>query len=105
MNHRASSNWRLFYIILVSVPVIVVVILVFNSHGFFALSKLKSDVDHLSVSIDSLQRELDSLESEIDRLKSDSLYLEKMVREILGWGYSDEYIIRFVHPDSTEISF
>jgi hypothetical protein len=36
---------------------------------------------------------------------SDSLYLEKMVREILGWGYSDEYIIRFVHPDSTETSF
>lgn len=80
-------------------------ILVFNSHGFIALSRLKSDVDQLSVSIDSLHRELDSLEFEIERLMSDSLYLEKMVREILGWGYSDEYIIRFVHPDSTETSF
>lgn len=105
MNRRDSGNWRLFYVILVSVLVIVVAILVFNRHGFIALAGLKGDVDRISRSIDSLQAEIDSLESEIEQLMSDSLYLEKMVREILGWGREGESIVRFSIPDSTEVPF
>lgn len=105
MNRRDSNNWRLFYVILVSVLVIIVAILVFNKHGFIALARLKGDVDRISRSIDSLQAEIDSLESEIEQLMSDSLYLEKMVREILGWGREGEHIVRFFNTDSTGVQF
>ena len=105
LNRRDSNNWRLFYVILVSVLVIIVAILVFNKHGFIALAGLKGDVDRISRSIDSLQEEIDSLESEIEQLMSDSLYLEKMVREILGWGREGEHIVRFSNTDSMEVQF
>lgn len=105
MKQRNIGNWRLFYVILVSVLVIVVAILVFNRHGFIALAGLKEDVDTISLSIDSLQTEINSLEMEIEHLKNDSLYLEKMVREILGWGFEDEHIVRFLNSDSTEGKF
>jgi len=95
-----GNNRRLFYVILVSVLVTVVAILAFNRHGLLALADLKTEVDSISRSIDSLTLEIDSLESEIRKLSSDSLYLERMVREILGWGRSGEYIIRFSSPSS-----
>lgn len=102
---QTAKNRRLFYIILVSVFVLVVAILVFNRHGFITLASLRSDLETVSLSIDSLQKQIDSLESEIDRLSSDSVYLERMVREILGWGREGEYIVRFISPDSTEVPF
>lgn len=90
---------------LVSVFVLVVVILIFNRHGFMALAGLKGEVDRMEGSIDSLRTEIDSLEAEIYRLRNDSLYLEKMVREVLGWGRAGEYIVRFVRPDSSGVRF
>jgi len=95
----------MFYVILVSVFVIVAAIILFNRHGFFALAGLKGDVDRISLSIDSLRADIDSLESEIQQLRNDSLYLERMVREILGWGREGEYIVRFAEPDSTRVPF
>ncbi len=105
LKRRGSGNRRLFYVILVSVFVIVAAILVFNRHGFIALAGLMGDVDRISLSIDSLQADIDSLESEIQRLRSDSLYLERMVREILGWGREGEHIVRFTELDSMGVSF
>lgn len=84
---------------------IVAAILVFNRHGFIALARLKGDVENISLSIDSLQKQIDSLESENERLREDSVYLEKVVREILGWGREDEYIVRFSEADSAEVPF
>ncbi len=84
---------------------IVAAILVFNRHGFIALAGLKRDVDRIALLIDSLNTELDSLELEIQKLRSDSVYLEKIVREILGWGREGEYIVKFASPDSTGIPF
>ena len=105
LRQRVNGNRRLFYVILVSVFVIVATILVFNRHGFIALAGLKGDVDRISLSVDSLQAEIDSLEMEIELLQNDSIYLERMVREILGWGREGEHIVRFTEPDSTEVSF
>lgn len=93
------------YVTLVAVFVIVVGILVFNRHGFIALAGLRGDVDAMSRRIDSLRIEIDSLEAEIERLRSDSLYLERMVREILGWGRPGESIIRFLMPSSEGMPF
>ena len=105
MRPQGNGNRRLFYVILVSVFVLVATILVFNRHGFIALAGLKGDVDRISLSIDSLQAEIDSLELEIELLQNDSIYLERMVREILGWAREGEHIVRFSEPDSTEAPF
>ncbi|NOQ21301.1 MAG: hypothetical protein GQ565_01450 [Candidatus Aegiribacteria sp.] len=105
MRRPGSGNRRLFYVILVSVFVIIAAILVFNRHGFIALAGLKGDVDRISLSIDSLRADIDSLELEIELLQSDSLYLERMVREILGWGREGEHIVKFIELDSLDVSF
>lgn len=105
MRIRDSGSRRTFYVILVSVFVLVVVILIFNRHGFMALAGLKGEVDRMDGRIDTLRSEIDSLEAEIFRLRNDSLYLEKMVREILGWGRAGEHIVRFVRPDFPEVRF
>jgi cell division protein FtsB len=105
LKQSGSRNRRSFYITLVSVFVIVIGILVFNRHGFIALAGLKGEVDFMSRRIDSLRIEIDSLEAEIERLRSDSLYLERMVREVLGWGRPGEIIIRFLLPDAGGMPF
>lgn len=91
--------------ILVFVFVLVVVILVFNRHGFIALANLRNDIENISLSIDSLQQQVDLMNSEIEQLLSDSAYMEKMVREILGWGREGEHIVRFIRPDSSGAIF
>lgn len=105
LKQDGSRNRRSFYITLVSVFVIVIAILVFNRHGFIALAGLRGEVDSMSRRIDSLRTEIDSLEAEIQRLQCDSVYLERMVREILGWGRPGEFVIRFALPDSEGLPF
>ncbi len=102
---KTGKNRRLFYVILVFVFVLVVVILVFNRHGFIALAKLRNDIEKTSLSIDSLQQQVDLMNTEIEQLLSDSAYMEKMVREILGWGREGEHIVRFIRPDSSGVIF
>ncbi len=102
---KTGKNRRLFYVILVFVFVLVVVILVFNRHGFIALTKLRNDIEDISLSIDSLQQQVDMMNTEIEQLLSDSVYMEKMVREILGWGREGEHIVRFIRPDSSGVIF
>ena len=102
---KTVRNRRLFYVILVFVFVLVVVILVFNRHGFISLTKLRNDIENISLSIDSLQQQVDMMNTEIEQLLSDSAYMEKMVREILGWGREGEHIVRFIRPDSSGVTF
>ena len=47
-----------------------------------------------------LEAEIDSLNTVIDLLENDSLYMEKRVREILGWGREGEMVVRFMEPDT-----
>ncbi len=96
--YREDSGRRTFYVTLVAVFVIVVGILVFNRHGLMAVADLKQGGDSISTEIDSLRATVDSLEREIERLETDSLFMEKMVREILNWGMPGEYVVRFVSP-------
>ena len=53
-----------------------------------------------SAEIDSLATVIDSLRTEAEMLRTDSAYMEKVVREILGWGRPGELIIRFMQPDT-----
>jgi cell division protein FtsB len=76
--------------------------LLFNSNGLLAIARLMNQRRDTSMAIDSLTGVIDSLRTEIEMLRVDSAYMEKVVREILGWGRPGELIIRFVPPDSTE---
>jgi hypothetical protein len=90
-------------VIVVIVFILVVVTLIFNRNGFVALGELREEIARVSGSIDSLETQISGLESDLERLSSDSVYMEQMVREILGWGREGEFIVRFVPPDSAGI--
>lgn len=76
--------------------------LVFNRNGLMAVVSLLHSSDTLRASIDSLRHQADSLREETIRLQSDSAFMEKAVREILGWGRPDEFIIRIVEPSEED---
>lgn len=94
---------RLLYVIVVILFVLIVATLVFNRNGFIALGELREEIDRVSGTIDSLENQIEELELDLERLSSDSLYMEQMVREILGWGREGEFIVRFVPSDSAGI--
>lgn len=75
--------------------------LLFNSNGLLAIAGLMKQRSETSREIDSLTVVLDSLRTEAEMLRSDSAYMERVVREVLGWGRPGELIVRFVRPDST----
>lgn len=85
-----------------SAIITILLIIIFNRNRFVSISELDDTVSELTTSIDSLQNEVDSLRTEIDLLLNDSLYMEKIVRETIGWGREDEYIIRFARTDTIE---
>ncbi|MBC8428822.1 MAG: septum formation initiator family protein [FCB group bacterium] len=93
-----------FHLIIVSIIVTILLIIIFNRSRFVAISDLDNTVSDLTTSIDSLEDEVDSLRTEIDRLLNDSLYMEQVIRETLGWGREEESIIRFIRTDTTEVT-
>ncbi len=90
---------RLFTTLLVTAAFLIAgAILLFNRNGFMAITDMERQIDAVQAANDSLTREIDSLNSVIDLLQNDSLYMEKRVREVLGWGRPDEFIIRLTEP-------
>jgi cell division protein FtsB len=81
-----------------------VVALLFNRNGFLAISRLMNERSAVSTEIDSLTTVIDSLHMEIEMLQTDSATMERVVREILGWGRPGEVIIRFVPSEGMEDS-
>jgi len=73
-------------------------ILIFNRNGFMAITDIRADIETVQIQNDSMEAEIDSLSRVMFLLENDSLYMEKRVREILGWGRMDEFIIKFVEP-------
>jgi len=99
--HRSSRRFAL--LLALGVVVVLALSLVFNRNGLIAISDLKGSIDMTQRSIDTLSRRVDSLRTETDGLQSDSEYIEKAVREVLGWGRPDEFVIRIVSdgPEGT----
>lgn len=75
-------------------------VLLFNRNGFIAITEIKEEVDSLHRENIALDQEIDSLNNIILQLQTDSTYMEKRVREILGWGREGELIIRFTEPEN-----
>jgi cell division protein FtsB len=92
---------RLLTTLLVTVAFLIAgLILIYNRNGFMAITDIQGEIQEIRAANDSLSREIDSLTNVIHLLENDSLYMEKRVREILGWGREDEFIIRFVEPEN-----
>ncbi|MCD4706270.1 MAG: septum formation initiator family protein [Candidatus Sabulitectum sp.] len=75
-------------------------ILLFNRSGFMAITEIQEDVHSIKAENELISNEIDSLNLVIHLLENDSLYMEKRVREILGWGRQGETVIRFMEPDT-----
>jgi len=71
------------------------VLVIFNRNGVLNYLSLRRETEDLRREVDSLEAVRDSLAVEVERLRTDSAYIERMIREILGWGRSGEMIIRF----------
>jgi cell division protein FtsB len=71
-------------------------VLVYNRNGFMAITEIKGEINAVKAGNDLLRDEIDSLQLAVFLLENDSLYIEKRVREILGWGRPGEQILRFV---------
>jgi len=71
------------------------VFVIFNRNGVLNYLSLRRETESLKREVDSLEAVRDSLAVEVERLRTDSAYVERMIREILGWGRPGEMIIRF----------
>lgn len=71
------------------------VFVIFNRNGVLNYLSLRRETESLRVEVDSLEAVRDSLAVEVERLRTDPAYIERMIREILGWGRPGEMIIRF----------
>ena len=92
---------RLFTTLLVTAAFLIAgSILLFNRNGFMAITEMEQEIDSIRTANDSLESEIDSLNQIISLLEIDSLYIEKRVREILGWGREGELIIRLMEPEN-----
>lgn len=96
-----SSRARLLTALLLTAVFLVTgVILLFNRNGFMAITEIQEDVHGVVAENELVAAEIDSLNHVIYLLENDSLYMEKRVREILGWGYEGETVIKFMEPDT-----
>jgi cell division protein FtsB len=84
--------------------VVLALSLLLNRNGLLAISGLQGSLDETQRSLDSLSREVDSLQLETARLQTDSQFIEKAVREVLGWGRPDEFVIHILGagPEGTD---
>jgi cell division protein FtsB len=88
---------RLYTVLLLTAVFLITgAILLFSRNGFMAVNQIQADISAVQEQNESLRAEIDSLTEVIYLLENDSSYMEKRVREILGWGRENEHIIRFV---------
>ena len=87
-------------LLLTAVFLVLGAILLFNRSGFMAITEIQEDVHSVKAENELISDETDSLNLVIHLLENDSLYMEKRVREILGWGRQGETVIRFMEPDT-----
>lgn len=96
-----NSRTRLLTALLLTAVFLVIgAILLFNRNGFMAINEIQEDVHSVVAENEVVAAEIDSLNLVIYLLENDSLYMEKRVREILGWGREGETVIRFMGPNT-----
>lgn len=93
-NGRRRASRRFTLLLCLCAVAILAFALVFNRHGLLAIAGLEREFESTRDSVDSLRADVDSLRLQTVMLQTDSAFIEKAVREILGWGRPGEFIIR-----------
>lgn len=96
---ETSKTRLLTALLLTAVFLVTGAILLFNRNGFMAITEIQDDVHGVIAGNESVSAEIDSLNHVIYLLENDSSYMEKRVREILGWGREEETVIKFMEPE------
>lgn len=99
-SEERSRTKLLTSLLLVAVFLVTGAILLFNRNGFMAITEIQEDVQLIVTENQQVRLEIDSMNSIIQLLETDSLYMEKRIREILGWGYPGETVIKFINPEN-----
>jgi len=87
-------------LLLTAVFLVTGTILLLSRNGIMAITEIQGDVDNVAAENMQLEARIDSLNTVVDLLENDSLYMEKRVREILGWGREGETVVKFMEPDT-----
>ncbi|MCD6587174.1 MAG: septum formation initiator family protein [Candidatus Fermentibacteraceae bacterium] len=87
-------------LLLTAVFLVTGTILLLSRNGIMAITEIQGDVDNVVAENMQLEARIDSLNTVVDLLENDSLYMEKRVREILGWGREGETVVKFMEPDT-----
>ena len=98
---ESSKSKLLTLLLLVVVILSTVAVFLFNKNGFIAITEMQAEVSAIENTNNNLELEIESLTTVIYLLENDSLFIEKRVREILGWGRMNETVIKLMHS-STE---
>ena len=94
---------RIFLIVSISLNLLLVSYLLFSENGVGNYQILRADIAGLTEHQISLDERAYALSQEIRLLQSDSGYIEKVVRERLGFVKGNE--ILYIFPDSTKKKF
>ena len=73
-----------------------------NEYGFVRMWILKRKIENLEKEIIALNVEKHDLLWEIDKMENDPEYIKKYAVEKYGYARSDQKVIQFVPPDSSE---
>jgi cell division protein FtsB len=87
-------------LLLTAVFLVTGAILLFNRSGFMAITEIQDDVNSVVTENRQLSRDIDSLSQVVYLLENDSLFMEKRIREILGWGREGETVVRFMETET-----
>jgi len=74
-----------------------------GQHGYLHLQELRQEQRALEAEAFMLTRENAELRNRITRLKTDNEFLEKVVREELGFVRKGEFVYRFRTPLDTPV--
>jgi cell division protein FtsB len=86
--HKAAVLLGIVLLVLVAVSAVV------GSRGWLHLRRLENEQAQMEALVVRLQRQNDSVEEHLRRLGNDDAYLEKTVRERIGWVKPNEMLYR-----------
>ena len=82
-------------LVLAAVAVVLGGTLVIGGNGALKMRQMQRDLDALERDIAQLRLKSQELQRTVERLKNDPAYIEKRVREDLGWVKGDETVLKF----------
>jgi len=100
---KSKFRSRLIMFAIITASVFVIFSFFWNDYGFIRMWILNRKIDKLEREITALKVEKQDLLWEIDKMKNDPEYLKKYAVEKYGYARSDQKVIQFVPPDSTDI--